>query len=96
MLQNYCRNISNEYAMKICVVNKLVQNLGNQCTYAIHYKNLPLYLSLGMKLVEVHKILKFKQLNKHIHFNTDKSKNVANSFEIGFLFNGLILVVLAK
>ena len=40
-----------------------------------------------MKLVSVHRILKFKQsdwLNKHINFNTDQRKNAANSFEEEF------------
>ena len=40
-----------------------------------------------MKLVSVHRILKFKQsdwLNKHIDFNTDQRKNAANSFEEEF------------
>ena len=43
---------------------------------------------MGIKLVKVPKILKFKQcdwLKKFIDFNTDKSKNAANSFEKGFL-----------
>ena len=43
-------------------INKLVPNLANKSKYAFHYKNLQLYLSLGMKLTKVHKILKFKQL----------------------------------
>ena len=41
-----------------------------------------------MKLIKVHKILKFKQsdlLKKYIDFNTDKAKNAVNSFEKYFL-----------
>ena len=37
-----------------------------------------------MKVVRVHRILKFKQsdwLTKYIDFNTNKRKNTANSFE---------------
>ena len=36
--------------------NKLVPNLGNKRKYCLHYRNLQLYLSLGMKL-------KFKQFD---------------------------------
>ena len=59
--QKYCRNIANEYCIKIGGGNKLVPNLGNKSKYVLYHKNLQLYLSLGMKLVSVHRILKFKQ-----------------------------------
>ena len=80
-------NIANEYGIKIGGVNQLVPNLGNKSNYVLHCRNLQLYLSLGIKLVKVHKTLKFKQsdwLRKYINFNTDKRKNAANSFEKHF------------
>ena len=48
-----------DYGIKIGRVNKLVPNLGNKSKYLFHYKNLQLYLSLGIKLTNVHRILKF-------------------------------------
>ena len=61
MLSKYCFNIANEYEIKIGGVNKLVPSLVNKNKYVVHYRNLQLYLSLGMKLTKVHKILKLKQ-----------------------------------
>ena len=75
MLSNYCSNVSNYYGIKIDSVNKSVPNLSNKNKYVFHYKNLQRYLSLGMKLVIVHRILKFKQsdfLKKYIDFNTEE------------------------
>ena len=60
MFSNYCSSIASKYDIKIGGANKLVSNLGNKSKYVLHYKNLQLYLSLGMKLI-VHRILKVKQ-----------------------------------
>ena len=61
MLSNYCCNIASEYGINIFGVNKSVPNLGNKCKCVVHYRNLQLHLTLGMKLTKVHRILKFKQ-----------------------------------
>ena len=62
-MPNYCSKISNEYGIKIGIINKLVPNLGNKSKFVLHCKNIKLYLSLGKKLTKFHKILKFKQLD---------------------------------
>ena len=85
ILSNYCSSGTNKY--DIGCVNKLIPNLANKSIFAFHDRDLQLYLSLGIKLVSVHKVSKFKQsdwLKKYIDFNTDKRKNAANSFEKDF------------
>ena len=85
MLSKLCLSTANKYGIKTGGVNKLVPNLDNKSDYVVHYRNLQLYLSLELKLTEVHRILKFKQsdwLKKYTDLNIDKRKNAANRFEI--------------
>ena len=35
---------------------KLIPNLGDKTNYVLHYRNLQLYLSLGMKLAKIHEV----------------------------------------
>ena len=63
MLSKYCSNITNKYGIKVGGVKKLITNLGDKVKYVVHYKNLQYYLPLGMKLIKVHRNLKFKQSN---------------------------------
>ena len=53
MLSDYCKKIANKYGIKIGNVKKLVPNLGNKTNYVVHYRNLKLCLSLGMKLTKI-------------------------------------------
>ena len=69
----YCQNIVDKYDIK--VVKKLIPNLGSKANYVVHYRNLQLYLSLGMKLTKIHRALEFKQsdwMKKYIDFDTEK------------------------
>ena len=84
MLSNNCLKIVDKYGLKAGGVKKLVPNLGKKSNYITHYMNLKLHLSLGMKLIKIYKILKFKQapwIKKYIDFNTEKGKNAGSEFE---------------
>ena len=61
MGSNYCKKIADKYEIKVGDVKKLIPNLGNKTNYVVHYRNIQLYLSLGMKLTKIHIVLKFKQ-----------------------------------
>ena len=87
MLSNYCKSIADKYEIKVGDVKKLIPNLGNKNKYVVHYRNLQLYLSLGMKLKKIHAVLKFKQsdwMKKYIDFNTKKRIGATNDFEKDF------------
>ena len=50
MLSDYCKKLADKYEIKISDVKKLIPNLGNRANYVLHYRNLQLYLSIGVKL----------------------------------------------
>ena len=87
MLSAYCKKIAEKYNISIGLVSKLIPTLRDKKEYVLHYRNLQLYLDLGLKIKKVHRVLKFDQspsLKQYIGFNTEKRKHAKNSFEKDF------------
>ena len=83
ILSKYCKIIAAKNNIKVGVVKKIIPNLGNKTKYVL----LQLYLSLGMELTKIYRVLKFKQSNwmkKYMNFNAKKRMCATNDFEKDF------------
>ncbi|MEW8688896.1 MAG: hypothetical protein AB2556_24015 [Candidatus Thiodiazotropha sp.] len=65
-------------------VEKLFPSLRNKDRYVLHYRNLQIYQSLGMRLTEIHRALKFDQspwMEPYIRMNTELRKQATRDVE---------------
>ena len=73
MLSPYCKQILEKYNVSIGQVSKLVPTLANKEKCVLHYRDLQLYLDLGLKLKTTHRAVEFNQspcLAQYIDYNT--------------------------
>ena len=81
MLSQHCLEIKEEDNIKVGICNKLIPNLMPKINYVFLHRNLKYYLSKGLVLKKVHRILDFKQsdwMKPYIDFKTQKRKEANN------------------
>ena len=72
---------------KVSRDDRLIASLHPRKKYVVHYKTLKLFLSLGLKLTRVHRVLRFKQkpwMRSYIDKNTQLRKTAKSDFEKDF------------
>ena len=75
MLSDYCEKIADKHGVKFDDVKESIPNICDKTNYVLHYTNFQLYLSLGVRLTKIYKVLKFKQpdwTKIYIDFNMKK------------------------
>jgi len=87
MLSDYSRSFLQKYETEQLGTNKLIPNLNDKKNYTLHYRNLKLYLKLGLVLEKVHKVLSFAQdswMKDYVDSHTTMRAAAKNDFEKDF------------
>ena len=83
----YQNDIARELGLSKDRMEKLLLTLNDKKNYVLHYRNLQLYLRLGMRLNKVHNVLAFDQkdwMEPYIRLNTELRKKATSDFEKNF------------
>jgi hypothetical protein len=66
---------------------KLLCTLHDKHDYVLHYRTLQCYVSLGLQVVKIKKVLSFSQapvLKSYIDLNTERRANATNEFDVNY------------
>ena len=61
---------------------KLVPHLGRLEKYVVHYRNLKLYLQLGLQVTKIHRVIRFRQgawLKSFMELNIEQRREAARN-----------------
>ena len=86
-LSEYSQTLRKVLGLKGNPNEKLVPNLNKKEKYVVHYRNLQQYVSHGLKVIKVHRVIMFQQskwLAEYIALNTEKRKAAKNPFKNDF------------
>ncbi|XP_065196465.1 uncharacterized protein LOC135827957 [Sycon ciliatum] len=87
MLSPYQTHMAEKLMVTGLEAKKLVPNLLPKEHYVLHYRNLQQYVSLGVEITDVHRVLSFTQhpwMKPYIDTNTDLRKLSTSDFEKDF------------
>ncbi|XP_052209209.1 uncharacterized protein LOC127812725 [Diospyros lotus] len=80
-------DILKEHGRRYVRTEKLIPNVRDKTNYILHHKNLHFYLTHGLILAKVHRVLKFRQapiFKPYIDLCTSKRKQATSNFEKDF------------
>ena len=86
-MSEYQQRLMDDLDLTMPNTEKLVLTLEDKEKYVTHYKNLQFYLSQGMRLKKVHRVIEFDQepwMEPYIRMNTDFRKQAKSDFETDF------------
>ena len=86
-LSPYTQELREKHNLSGKAYKKLMPNLHDKKKYVLHYRNLKLYLALGLQVTKIYRGVEFHQsfwLRKYISMNTERRKTARNSFEKDF------------
>ena len=88
MLSSVAKMICDKHKLKRTTnVEKLLATVEDKDFYIIHYRNLQLYVSLGLRVKKIHARIIFKQgpiMKSYVDFNSEKRAQATHKFDTDF------------